>query len=65
MSTDIVHWDHNKRNFQSGALQAYLYISLPLTFAVLFIWGAYQYVEKRKEKGRQEQHERTLRRPEA
>ena len=60
MSTDIVHWEHNHRNFQSEALQAYLYISLPLTFIVLLVWGTYHCVEKRKEKDREYEHRAQL-----
>ena len=54
MSTDIVHWDTGNdgksvKNFQLGALQIYLAISLPFMLATFGIWYGFHWLERRKE----------------
>ncbi|KAL8963666.1 MAG: hypothetical protein Q9183_004983, partial [Haloplaca sp. 2 TL-2023] len=63
MSTDIIRWDSGSRDYQSGALYAYLAICLPFMAATFIFWGAYQYFERRKErqqKGRPEAEAKTV-----
>ena len=50
MSTDIIHWNNGIKNYQSGALQIYLAVCIPLMVATFVVWGAFQWHERRKER---------------
>ena len=49
MSTDIIRWDNGIEDYQPGALHVYLAICLPFMAATFIFWGAYQWLERRKE----------------
>ena len=55
MSTDIVHWDNGKRNFQSQALKPYAYVTVPFMAAVFIFWAALQLLERRRERKKKQQ----------
>ncbi|KAL8893307.1 MAG: hypothetical protein Q9192_005397 [Flavoplaca navasiana] len=57
MSTDIIRWDTGKKEYQPGALHVYLAICLPFMATTFIFWGAYQWLERRKERHQQEKAE--------
>ncbi|KAL9632499.1 MAG: hypothetical protein Q9164_005280 [Protoblastenia rupestris] len=60
MSTDIVHWKDGRRDFQSGALQIYLAVSLPFMVVTIGVWKAFQWQEKRNERRHNEKTQASL-----
>ncbi|KAL9635648.1 MAG: hypothetical protein Q9204_002553 [Flavoplaca sp. TL-2023a] len=50
MSTDIIRWDSGTKKYKPGALHVYLLICLPFMAATFIFWGAYQWLERRKER---------------
>ncbi|KAL8837662.1 MAG: hypothetical protein Q9176_005579 [Flavoplaca citrina] len=57
MSTDIIRWDTGTKDYQPGALRVYLAICLPFMATTFIFWGAYQWLERRKERQRKEKAE--------
>jgi hypothetical protein len=49
MSTDVLHWENGKRQYESEALLTYLALSLPMTAVTLGTWYWLYYCVKRKE----------------
>lgn len=49
MSTDIVRWSNNTKEFQSGALYVYLALCIPFMFATFIFWAVFQWRERRIE----------------
>lgn len=60
MSTDIVHWTNDKKRYESGALQVYLAICVPFMATTFIVWAVFQWLEKRKERLKNEQARASL-----
>ncbi|KAL8769015.1 MAG: hypothetical protein Q9209_004932 [Squamulea sp. 1 TL-2023] len=57
MSTDIIHWNNGKKNYQPGAMHVYLAVCLPFMAATFIFWAAFQCHERRKERHQNEKAE--------
>jgi hypothetical protein len=49
MSTDVLHWEAGKRQYESGALVTYLALSLPMTAVTFGMWYWLYHWVKRKD----------------
>lgn len=60
MSTDIIHWNDGRKDYQAGALHVYLAVCLPLMAVTFAVYGAFHWYERRNEQLQKQKTEEKL-----